>query len=137
MVGDWVYNKHHGKNIRLTQYNFFTHTHNEFGEQKLTPFANPTFGRDLEPIPLKPEILEKNGFTRDPYWHHCDKDFGNYTISVQLGYGNKIEYIKIAEKGVDNVEPSERTKMYLTHVFYIHQLQQAMRLCGILKQIQL
>ena len=90
-----------------------------------------------EPIPLTPDILKRNGFTRDPLWHHCDKDFGNYTISVQLGYANKIEYIKIVEKGVDNVVPSERTKMYLTHIKYIHQFQQALRLCGIKKEIEL
>ena len=57
MIGDWVYNKHHGKNIRFTHYDFFTHTHNDFGEQELAPFAKPTTGRDLEPIPLTPEII--------------------------------------------------------------------------------
>lgn len=88
------------------------------------------------PIPLTPEILEKNGFKRDPFWHHCDKDFGDYTICVQLGYANKIEYIKIAEKGVDDVIPSERTKMYLTHIKYVHELQRALRLCGIEKEIE-
>lgn len=91
----------------------------------------------LEPIPLTPEILEKNGFIRHPLWHHCDKDLDNYSISVQLGYANRIEYIKIAEKGKDNVIPSERTKLYLTHIKYVHQLQQSMRLCGIEKEIEL
>ena len=89
----------------------------------------------VKPILLIPEILEKNGFKRDPLWHHCDKDLCDYTISVQLGYANKIEYIKIAEKGKDNVIPSERTKMYLTHIKYVHQLQHALRLCGIEKEI--
>ena len=85
--------------------------------------------------PLTPEILEKNGFKRDPLWHHCDKDLDGYSISVQLGYANRIEYIKIVEKGKDNVIPSERTKLYLTHVKYVHQLQDALRLCGIEKEI--
>ena len=83
------------------------------------------------------EFLEKNGFKRDPLWHHCDKDLDNYSISVQLGYANRIEYIKIAEKGKDNVIPSERTKLYLTHIKYVHQIQQALRLCGIEKEIEL
>ncbi len=137
MIGDWVYNKHHGKNIRLTPYDFFTHTHNEFGEQSLLPHSKPRFGMDLEPIPITPEILEKNGFKRDLLWHHCDKDLENYSISVQLGYANRIEYIKIAEKGKDDVVPSERTKLYLTHIKYVHQFQQALRLCGINKEIVL
>ena len=88
-------------------------------------------------IELTPEILEKNGFKRDPLWHHCDKDLDNYSISVQLGYANRIEYIKIAEKGKDNVIPSERTKLYLTHIKYVHELQHALRLCGIDKTIEL
>lgn len=92
---------------------------------------------EIEPIPLTPEILKKNGFERDPFWHHCDKDYNNYSISVQLGYANRIEYIKIAEKGKDDVIPSERTKLYLTHIKYIHQLQHALRLCGIEKTIEL
>lgn len=88
-------------------------------------------------IPLTPEILEKNGFKRDPLWHHCDKDLDNYSISVQLGYANRIEYVKIAEKGKDDVIPSERTKLYLTHIKYVHQIQQALRLCGIKEIIEL
>ena len=87
------------------------------------------------PIPLTPKILEKNGFERNPLWHHCDKDLDDYSISVQLGYANRIEYIKIAEKGKDNVIPSERTKLYLTHIKYVHQFQQALRLCGINHEI--
>lgn len=90
-----------------------------------------------EPIPITPEILEKNGFKRDPLWHHCDKDLNDYSISVQLGYANRIEYIKIAEKGKDNVIPSERTKLYLTHIKYVNQLQHALCLCGIEKEIEL
>ena len=89
----------------------------------------------LEPIPLTPENLEKNEFKRDPLWHHCDKDLDNYSISVQLGCGNRIEYIVITEKCEDDFVPSKRTKLYFTHIEYVHQLQQAMRLLGIEKEI--
>lgn len=92
---------------------------------------------DKHQLPLTPEILEKNGFKRDPLWHHCDKDLDNYSISVQLGYANRIEYIKITEKGKDDVIPSEKTKLYLTHINYVHELQHALRLCGINKEIEL
>lgn len=89
----------------------------------------------LEPIPISPEILEQKGFKRDPLWHHCDKDFDNYSISVQLGYANRIEYIEIKEKSKDDFVPSKRTKLYFTHIKYVHQLQQIMRLLGIEKEI--
>lgn len=92
---------------------------------------------NLMPIPITPEILERIGFKKDSLWHHCDKDLDDYSISVQLGYANRIEYIKIVEKGKDNVIPSERTKLYLTHIKYVHLLQHALRLCGIEKTIEL
>lgn len=122
-------------------------TDNRFPERHLTgsatclPIGNEygfTYGvwvEYLEPIPIIPEILEKNEFKRDPLWHHCDKDLDNYSISVQLGYANRIEYIEIKEKCKDNFVPSKRTKLYFTHIKYVHQLQQAMRLLGIEKEI--
>ena len=90
---------------------------------------------EIKPIPLTPEIFEKMGFKRDPLWHHYDKDLDNYSISVQLGYANRIEYIEIKEKVKDDFVPSKRTKLYFTHIKYVHQLQQAMRLLGIEKEI--
>ena len=127
MIGDWILDGHvYAQVTSITCDGIIETTHNEFSNIEL-----------VEPIPLTPEILEKNGFKRDPLWHHCDKDLDNYSISVQLGYANRIEYIKITEKGKDNVIPSERTKLYLTHIKFVHQLQHALRLCGIEKEIVL
>lgn len=106
---------------------------NEYGVKNPSIFSP----NDTEPIPLTKEILEKNGFKRNPLWHHCDKDLDDYSISVQLGYANRIEYVKIAEKGKDNVIPSERTKLYLTHIKYVHELQHVLRLCRINMIIEL
>ncbi len=92
---------------------------------------------ECKPIPITPEIFEKLGFVRNLYWHHFDRDYDNFSVCIQLGYANRIEYIKIAEKGKDNVIPSERTKLYLTHIKYLHQLQHALRLCGISIKIEL
>lgn len=89
-IGDWVYNKHHGKNIRLTPYDFFTHTHNDFGEQELAPSAKPTIGRDLEPIAVTPEFLLKNGFV--------EMSKGRYVCHVMTGDG----YFDIRLKDLNN-----------------------------------
>ena len=134
MIGDWVYNKHHGKNVRLTQYDFFTHTHNEFGEQKLAPFAKPTIGRDLEPIPLEKIHLIKNGFkareeTDDTEFYYYDC----YEINVSFDEGLPEDdippviflTIEFAEKSI--AMPIE----------YVHELQQAMRIMGCDKEIEL
>lgn len=134
MVGDWVYNKHHGKKIMLTPYDFFTHTHNEFDEQGLAPFAKPTIGRDLEPIPLEKIHLAKNGFkareeTDDTEFYYYDC----YEINVSFDEGLPEDdippviflTIEFAEKSI--AMPIE----------YVHELQQAMRIMGCDKEIEL
>ena len=142
MIGDWVYNKHHRKNIRLTQYDFFTHTHNEFGEQRLMPCMTPTFGRDLEPIVLKRIHLTKNGFkatnAEDTEFVYRD----GYEINVLFDEGCEI-YEQDGKTLFDKIPPS----MFLTINFaekdiwmpieYVHELQHAMRLFGIEKEIEL
>ena len=69
----------------------------------------------LEPIPLTPEILEKNGFTRDgeSWWY---KDFRIVLFSsngVSLICGRQMRFK------------------------YVHELQNALRLCIIEKEIEL
>ena len=124
MIGDWVYNKHHGKNIRLKPYDFFTHTHNEFGEQELAPFAKPTIGKDLEPIPLTDVILRKNGFQ---YFH---KNF----CSLSYDHPFKLEMEQWPdENGLGGLW----TICGIIEIRFVHQLQHALRLCGINKEIEL
>lgn len=50
MIGDWVYNSYHKKNIKWDYSEMFC------------PNGLPVIERDIEPIPLTPEILELNGF---------------------------------------------------------------------------
>ena len=143
MVGDWVYNKHHGKNIRLTQYDFFTHTHNEFSEQELAPFAKPTFGRDLEPIPLEKIHLAKNGFevrdgTDDMEFFYND----GYEVKVMFDEGcviyeqdGKTIFTKIPPSIFLVIEFAEKSLQM--PIEYIHELQQTMRIMGCDKEIEL
>ena len=92
---------------------------------------------DIRPIPLTPEILEKNGFSHNEIWHNSYVDIENYHIDVQFGYGGKVDNIRIRENGKDSVIPSEKTNLYLAHIEYLHELQHAMKLCGIEKEIEL
>lgn len=125
-IGDWVYNTHHGRNIRLTAYDFFTHVHiNDVG-QLLTPFSKPSLGRDLEPVPLTPEILEKNEFVIEN--GEFVFDFYNGTVIIY----NRFDY---------NLRIVENYKTILDIKYYseiaVHELQHALRLCKILKEIVL
>lgn len=132
MIGDWVYNKHHGKNIKLTPYDFFTNTHNEFGEQELAPFAKPTIGRDLEPIPLTQKILEKNGFENigDDTYQLEEKPCWFWVDFFRHTYG--CEYDTSTYEYEDD---EHRLKLY--GIPSVHELQHALKLCGIEKEIEL
>ena len=89
----------------------------------------------LEPIPLTPESLKKNESSHNIYWHNIFKDIDNYHINIQFGTSNKVEYIHIKEIGMDEFVPSKQTDLYLTHIQYVHELQRALKLCGITREI--
>ena len=136
-IGDWVYNSHHKKNIRLTQYDFFTHTHNKYGEQILMPNAKPTFGLDLHPIPITEEILKQNGFQQDCcnslHWFFQMATVEENVVSrscVNVFFEDRT-FIDILD------ERSSHTSVFRAYMQYVHQLQQAIRLCGFEIEINL
>lgn len=92
---------------------------------------------DLRPVPITKEMLKKNGFSNNEIWHNSFIDIENYHIDVQFGYGGKVDNIRIRENGKDSVIPSEKTNLYLAHIEYLHELQHAMKLCGIDKKFEL
>ena len=88
----------------------------------------------VEPIPITPEILEKNGFTQcEPQGYNLyvkDKNgAGLYNI---LWQGESYNYdLEIAAYAYPFGEFNKR------NIKYVHQLQHALRLCGIEKEIVL
>lgn len=93
---------------------------------------------DEDNVLITPDILLKNGFSRNLKWHHCDLTTDKFDVTVQLGYANKIEYVRIRERRIERRAdsiPSEYTELYLTHIKYVYQLQDAFRLCGIANKI--
>ena len=106
MIGDWVYNSYHRKYIQWS-----------YGEM-FCPNGNPVIGKDLQPIPLTPEILEKNGFN----------------------FCNSSEYDNIREGWMicDKCELSVIDGKYYQYMYdcdipvkYVHELQHALRLMGL------
>ncbi len=90
---------------------------------------------DVERIPLTPEILEKNGFRlmQDVYvlasekWQiYIIQDVGKWSIDIRN---------EIAAK--DDLGRADLVTFLRdwTLNFYVHELQQALRLCGIDKEI--
>ena len=82
----------------------------------------------LEPIEITPEILEKNGFYED----------GDGVYGDDNSY-----FIPIYSSGFDtgtwetHIEPTEGIGDFYGELKYVHQLQNALTLCGINKEIEL
>lgn len=90
---------------------------------------------EVAPVPLTPEILEKNGFiksTPPPGIHARCYDLDNkeekYHLTIVIY--NKYKRLLL------NVD-SEDSKCFNIKCDYVHELQHALRLCGIKKEIVL
>lgn len=79
----------------------------------------------LQPIPLTPEILKKNGFEdiNDIYIARCTNIHYPCPIFIEYCCANNCLYIN------DGLIPEP--------ILYVHQLQHAFSLCGIDKEITL
>ena len=84
---------------------------------------------DIRPIPLTPEILEKNGFIRDMFYGEWQFDLDPFPFSV-VQRENNSWYLGREEYGIAH----NREIIDISHV---HELQHAIRLCGIEKEIEL
>ena len=86
-----------------------------------------------EPIPLTEEILEKNGFSLDEYGEWYEREVSvkerNYWVNVAFrNDGVSVYDLDILTGGRSSI---------CIHKNYVHELQHALRLCGIEKEIEL
>lgn len=84
----------------------------------------------IKPIPLTPEILEKNGFSGE-----------GYNMGVIGFHTDPIPEVKDGYEVFIWKDMCLEIKHGFTHLkrytFYVHELQHALRLCGIEKEIEL
>lgn len=113
MIGDWVM-------LKLMQYP--TVVTDIFDGCIYTKAVYPLRYDDIEPIPLTKEILEKNGF----------EEFDGWYIYIPENTG-----IEIAWLGTILKIGGECGNLELPTIEYVHQLQHALRLCGLEKEIEL
>lgn len=83
----------------------------------------------IRPIPLTSEILEKNGFEMFKYdgWVHYYRIFGNGAIPFVL---HSMIGGEMLSQEVDIFSTSTNTNCGI-NVNYVHELQHALRLCGL------
>lgn len=122
-IGDWV--AYNGKKYRIKEIS--------------SPYASVTLWgnneqRDesivlIEPIPLTPEILEKNGFEEGKRYDGLDvRVFSNDNISVSMPQYAKWNRVRVYDdEGLYELSSAI--------IYYVHQLQHALRLAGVEKEI--
>lgn len=128
MVGDYVYN-HRNWECPIVE------IHKDSAVVIARHYGEEEFLlSDLRPIPLTPEILEKNGFkfNKEETYGSIQDVYKHYTkfFDFPLGKGFYIEY--------DTVENTAHiTDHWWIRIKYVHELQHALKLCGIEKEIVL
>lgn len=141
MIGDWVmldpqlkeYYEFAGKSCQVIGLS------DEDGEIKIEYDEGKYFWTDgvddIIPIPLTYEILEKNGFV--PIWRELN--YSKYLIYKDVVDGIHEMFIRIfffRNKDEHKLECFDvRTGSCQLWIKYVHELQQALRLCGIRKDI--
>ena len=128
MIGDWVTNKYQERIFQVLNVG-----ENHVGEKHCDGMIEGHKEQYLDPVPLTPEILEKNGFTtRDKgrkymgymmYFLYDDED--HCLLGVKW-------YVK-----ENMAEISLQTAPYYVIIKYVHQLQHALRICEINREIVL
>ena len=137
MIGDWVYAKVQVDDTGTEpvfertpkMVTDLTNSINGIYVEGTSQFA----GAEIEPVPLTPEILEKNGFKKNEY--------GDFYLDIVAGYvGITVEEIPLSNKLFFEIEYACLGETYHPHTInvqlnYVHELQHALLLCGIDKEI--
>ena len=119
-IGDWVRNCK-GTNLRITEIPWNCIVTKHKGIEHALRFSS------IHPIPLTPEILEKNGFRKNGNYNEWN--LGEWDDIPFIGVSLDRQCIRIKHFGND---------IYIEgKVVYVHQLQNALRLAGVGKEIEL
>lgn len=128
MIGDWVWYDNQPHQIR--QLGVFGE--NRDGDSYPAVCVGKPNGiglmlerNEIDPIPLTPKILEKNGFTLK------EEEKGMYGVAIAPYYTRDDVPFEVFCDG----EPFAIWFKDPVNIKYVHQLQHAIRLCGIEKEI--
>lgn len=129
MVGDWVYIEHTEDGIA---------PYKEVICIKAEDLCRDAciIETHYEPIPLTPEILEKNWFEKQNnyQWKYCDNScIILISIAPQIEIGGEV----IGIPPTNIMLQGALFNIYITGNYNVHELQHALRLCNIKKTIEL
>lgn len=123
-VGDWVLNR---QGVPTKVQVVVSEGNMRCGEDAKPEHSVHIWVSDVEPIPITPEILEKNGFIKNGAYNEWN-----------IGEWDERPFI-----GVSLDRQCLRVKHFSNDIFiegkelFVHQLQHALRLAGVEKEIEL
>lgn len=137
MIGDWVYgiDGKGGKHpCRINTIDIYP--------QNRTPRVVTSGGygyqqENLEPIPLTREILEKNGFEKLDFSHYHIQDRKLVLDADGSWHGSLSWHWVVTEMDANEKGQIYVLDYYVATINFVHELQHALRLCGIEKEIEL
>ena len=125
MIGDWVmvcpWDETPWKPKKITDINFHSWEGVDFCDDVGVEGWDELSLDQIKPIPLTKEILEKNGFVKDDTWD----EWVHFTNGIIIDFTLLVD-----EDGFRLDIPNAR-------INYVHELQHALKLCGINKEITL
>lgn len=128
MIGDLVKHSVTSEVIRVSEFTL----NEELDFQRY--YVNGNLVENVEPIPLTREILQKNGFCKDDdvVWAaHCPED-KNFDLEIsEPNYYDEGNPNGIIAWTINSCE------YCILQFKYVHELQHALHLCGIEKEIVL
>lgn len=130
-IGDWVQWNFDVEPKHRQIFSIITEEDSDGNKEYYADLGDGEIYKDLSPIPLTAEILEKNGIVRSgmfmcKWWNdkdviYTDESFDNHIDVSICGNDNHSEYlnIRLPHKGIG------------IPLYYVHELQHALRLCGL------
>lgn len=124
MIGDYVmFNKDVYKIEEISKKGWAHIIYNDGSECRVA-LSSDYILDDITPIPLTPEILEKNGF-------ELQRDKSELGILDTYWLGSKLGAFRIHRLNNGDYQ------FGLAKIMNVHELQHALRLCGIDKEIEI
>lgn len=124
MIGDWVFSSFSELPCKVT---YLKLHESGYGSVEITNVEGVKDITSLSPIPLTEAILEKNGF------EYKEGGTGMYGVEIVPRYLRDDVPFEIFCDG----EPFAIWFKEPINIKYVHQLQNALRLCGITREITL
>jgi hypothetical protein len=120
MIGDWVYVEKVGKPVRVESVGYTAFV----GYEHFQEIEGSIIG--IRPIELSKEIFEKNGYHFNGLYY-TKSDWPDITTGLE---DNEFEIGKAEIYGKGDIDFG-----FTICVKYVHELQHALKLCGIEKEI--